>query len=64
MAIEDLIISIPRYFIAIISALGGLLTIYIILTIIKIFMLKKQIKLLSELKKDVKFIKSKISKKI
>ena len=62
MAVEDLIISIPRYFIAIIGALGGLLTIYIILTIIKIFMLKKQIKLLSELKKDVKFIKSKISK--
>ena len=69
MAIEDLLSFLPgelaskvEFLIILIQALGGLLIIYTALLIIRFFMLRKQNKMINEMKKDIKFIKNKLNK--
>jgi len=49
--------------IILIQALGGLLFVYLILMAIRIIMIRKQNKLINEIKRDVKYLKNKSKSK-
>ena len=49
--------------ITVIGAVGGLIVIYLVFTIWKFFVERKRNKILGEIRKDVKFIKEKLSRK-
>ena len=48
------------FLIIIIQALGGLFIIYLIFTILRFFAIRKQNKIIEEIRSDVKFIKNKL----
>ena len=50
------------FLIVLIQALGGLIVIYLIFMIIRFFMIRKQNKIIEEIRKDIKLIKKKIKK--
>jgi len=69
MAIEEVINILPQeiipkveFLILLIQALGGLLVIYLILSVIRIIMIRKQSKIIKEIRKDVKYLKNKLKK--
>ena len=47
----------------IIQAIGGLFVIYVVLLIVRIYLLTKEIKLIRQMKKDIEFIKRKLKTK-
>ena len=47
----------------VIQALGGLFFIYIILIVIRIYLMKKEFAMIKEMKKDIEFIKRKLKAK-
>lgn len=49
--------------IILIQTLGGLLFIYLILIVIRIIMIRKQNKLINEIRRDVKYLKDKLKPK-
>ena len=49
--------------IILIQTLGGLLFVYLILMVIRIIMIRKQNKLINEIKIDVKYLKDKLKQK-
>ena len=56
------ILSKIDFLIVLIQALGGLIVIYLIFMIIRFFMIRKQNKIIEEIRKDIKLIKKKIKK--
>ncbi len=46
----------------VIQALGGLFLIYLILIIIRIYLMKKEFKMIKQIRKDIQLIKRKIKK--
>ena len=46
--------------IILIQTLGGLLFVYLVLMVIRIIMIRKQNKLINEIKKDVKYLKKEL----
>ena len=46
----------------VIQALGGLFLIYLILIIIRIYLMKKEIEMIKQIRKDIQLIKRKIKK--
>ena len=57
------IISKVEFLIILIQALGGLLVIYLFLSVIRIIMVRKQNKVIGEIRKDVKYLKNKLKNK-
>lgn len=51
------------FLIILIQALGGLFIIYLIFTILRFFAIRKQNKIIKEIRSDVKFIKNKLKNK-
>ncbi len=49
--------------IILVQALGGLLLVYLVLMIIRFFMIRKQNKIINEIRNDVRFIKNKLKDK-
>lgn len=56
------ILSKIDFLIILIQALGGLIVIYLILIIIRLLMIRKQNKIIEEIRRDIKSIKNKIKK--
>lgn len=45
-----------------IQAIGGIVVIYLILIIVRIYLMKREFKMIEEMKKDIKTIKRKLNK--
>jgi len=56
------ILSKVDFLIVLIETLGGLIIIYLVITILRFFMTRKQNKIIEEIRKDIKLIKKKIKK--
>ena len=52
-----------EFLIVLLQAVGGLFVIYFIYTLVKFFMIRKEEKIIEEIRKDVKYIKNRINKK-
>ena len=70
MAIEEVINVLPgelvskvEFLVIFIQALGGLIFIYLVLSVVRFFMLRKQNKIIDEIKQDVRYIKNKLKNK-
>ena len=48
--------------IILIQTLGGLLFVYLVLMVIRIIMIRKQNKVINEIRRDVKYLKNKLKK--